>query len=88
MREIRMLRSMSGEGKRNACAVPRLSSTLRRQIGHNPKTIGHPGAGGSIAWADPDKRLAVAICHNRMFLPPNAAQDPIRQAVTAAFGAD
>jgi hypothetical protein len=28
VREIRMLRSMSGEGKRNACAVPRLSSTL------------------------------------------------------------
>jgi hypothetical protein len=27
VREIRMLRS-SGEGKRNACAVPRLSSTL------------------------------------------------------------
>jgi CubicO group peptidase (beta-lactamase class C family) len=61
---------------------------LGRQIGHNPRSIGHPGAGGSIAWADPDKRLAVAICHNRMFLPPNTAQDPIRQAVTAAFGAD
>ena len=61
---------------------------LGRQIGHNPRAIGHPGAGGSIAWADPDKRLAVAICHNRMFLPPNTAQDPIRQAVTVAFGAD
>jgi CubicO group peptidase (beta-lactamase class C family) len=61
---------------------------LGRQIGHNPRAIGHPGAGGSIAWADPDKRLAVAICHNRMFLPPNTAQDPIRRAVTAAFGAD
>jgi CubicO group peptidase (beta-lactamase class C family) len=61
---------------------------LGRQIGLNPRAIGHPGAGGSIAWADPDKRLAVAICHNRMFLPPNTAQDPIRQAVTAAFGTD
>jgi CubicO group peptidase (beta-lactamase class C family) len=61
---------------------------LGRQIGLNPRAIGHPGAGGSIAWADPDKRLAVAICHNRMFLPPNTAQDPIRQPVTAAFGTD
>ena len=61
---------------------------LGRQIGQNPRAIGHPGAGGSIAWADPDKRLAVTICHNRMFVPPNTAQDPIRQAVTAAFGAD
>jgi CubicO group peptidase (beta-lactamase class C family) len=61
---------------------------LGRQIGNNPRAIGHPGAGGSIAWADPDKRLAVAICHNRMFLPPNAAQDPIRQAIAVTFGAD
>ncbi len=37
--------------------------------GANPKTICHPGAGGSIGWADPDARLAVAICHNRMFNP-------------------
>jgi len=61
---------------------------LGRQIGNNLRAIGHPGAGGSIAWADADHRLAVAICHNRMFLPPNTAQDPIRQAVAAAFGAD
>jgi len=63
-------------------------ANLGRQIGNNPRAIGHPGAGGSIAWADPDKRYAVAICHNRMFVPPNASQDPIRQAVTMAFGAD
>lgn len=61
---------------------------LGRQIGNNPRALGHPGAGGSIAWADPDKRLAVAICHNRMFTPPNSALDPIRRAITAAFGAD
>jgi CubicO group peptidase (beta-lactamase class C family) len=61
---------------------------LGRQIGRNPRAIGHPGAGGSIAWADPDKRIAVAILHNRMFLPPNTAQDPIRQAITVAFGAE
>lgn len=32
-----------------------------------PGVICHPGAGGSIGWADPVNQLAVAICHNRMF---------------------
>lgn len=27
----------------------------------------HPGQGGSIAWADLDTGVAVAVCHNRMF---------------------
>lgn len=57
-------------------------------IGRNPNAFGHPGAGCSIGWADPDRRIAVAILHNRMMLPPATAQDPIRAAVTAAFGAD
>lgn len=60
---------------------------LGRLIGTNPRALGHPGAGCSLAWADPDKRIAVAIMHNRMCLPPAVSQDPIRQAVTAAFGA-
>ena len=29
--------------------------------------LAHPGAGGSIAWAELDAGLAVAICHDRMF---------------------
>ena len=45
-------------------------------VGTNPKTIYHPGAGGSIAWADPDTCLAVSICHNRMFNAPTAEHDP------------
>ncbi len=61
---------------------------LGRLIGTNPNAFGHPGAGCSIAWADPDRRLSVAILHNRMSLPPATSQDPIRAAVTAAFGAD
>jgi CubicO group peptidase (beta-lactamase class C family) len=62
-------------------------ANLGRLIGVNPRAIGHPGAGCSLAWADPDQRIAVSINHNRMCLPPATAQDPIRDAVTAAFGA-
>jgi CubicO group peptidase (beta-lactamase class C family) len=40
--------------------------------GSHPNLICSVGAGGSIAWADLDTGLAVAICHNRMFgdVPP------------------
>lgn len=36
-------------------------------IGTNTGILAHPGAGGSMAWADLDRKMAVAICHNRMF---------------------
>jgi CubicO group peptidase (beta-lactamase class C family) len=55
----------------------------------NPRAFGHPGAGGSIGWADPDENLAVAICHNRMFVPQTAQEDPvlpIANAVREALG--
>jgi len=58
-------------------------------IGRNPHTISHPGAGGSIGWADPDARLAVAICHNRMFdvqTPEGNPLQPIGEAVRKALG--
>jgi len=61
---------------------------LGRLIGTNPNAFGHPGAGCSIGWADPDKGIAVVIPHDRMVRPPTASQDPIRAAMTAAFGAD
>lgn len=61
---------------------------LGRLIGTNPNAFGHPGAGCSIGWADPDRKIAVAILHNRMCLPPATSQDPIRAAVTAAFGTE
>lgn len=38
-----------------------------RVFGDAPHVLGHPGAGGSYAWADMDTGLAVAILHNRMF---------------------
>lgn len=37
-----------------------------RPAGSGRRTVGHPGAGGQIAWADPDNKLAVAIFHNRL----------------------
>jgi len=58
-------------------------------VGRNPRTICHPGAGGSIGWADPDARLAVAICHNRMFDAPTPEGNPfvpIGNAVREALG--
>lgn len=33
----------------------------------NMRALCHPGMGGSGAWADPDTKVAVAFCHNRMF---------------------
>ena len=54
-----------------------------------PRAIWHPGAGGSIGWADPDQQLAVAVCHNRMFNTRDLADDPIlpiSKAAVAALG--
>jgi CubicO group peptidase (beta-lactamase class C family) len=39
--------------------------------------FGHPGVGGSLAWADPEEGLAVAFCHNRLFQPQTTDTDPI-----------
>ncbi len=58
-------------------------------VGRNPHIICHPGAGGSIGWADLDARLAVAICHNRMFDAPTPEGNPfvpIGDAVREVLG--
>jgi CubicO group peptidase (beta-lactamase class C family) len=58
-------------------------------IGEYPRILMHGGAGGSIAWADLDTRLSVAICHNRMFaaLPPGGHPfTEIGNAVRATAG--
>jgi len=41
----------------------------------NMRALCHPGMGGSIGWADPDLKLAVAFCHNRMFDTINIEED-------------
>ena len=58
-------------------------------IGRNPRAFGHPGAGGSIGWADPDAHLAVAIVKNRMLAPATPEDNPlveIADEVRAALG--
>jgi CubicO group peptidase (beta-lactamase class C family) len=55
----------------------------------SPRAIWHPGAGGSLGWADPEQNLAVAICHNRMFNAHNPTDDPIlpiSKAIISALG--
>ncbi|MEA1652896.1 serine hydrolase domain-containing protein [Nitrospirillum sp. BR 11164] len=41
----------------------------------NMRALCHPGMGGTIGWADPDLKLAVAFCHNRMFDTVDITQD-------------
>lgn len=51
------------------------------------EVLAHPGAGGSIAWAQLDRGLSVAIVHNRMFAsvaehpdhPFSAIADAVRE---------
>lgn len=55
------------------------------------RAICHPGQGGSIGWADPQLKLAVAICHNRLFNASSIADDsilPIANAVREALGVE
>jgi CubicO group peptidase (beta-lactamase class C family) len=44
---------------------------------NSPRAIWHPGAGGSMGWADLDTGLAASICHNRMYNAPPGAPNPI-----------
>ena len=35
-------------------------------FGPNPRSFGHPGAGGALGWADPDAQIAIGYTMNRM----------------------
>jgi CubicO group peptidase (beta-lactamase class C family) len=52
-------------------------------VGSSPHLLAQTGAGNNIGWADPDSGLAVAITHNKF---GNAYNQPLRTAVTRAFG--
>lgn len=55
----------------------------------NPRAICCPGAGGSIAWADLDRGISVAICHNRMLNKRGSLDHPlvpVADAVREALG--
>lgn len=50
-------------------------------LGNNAQILHHPGAGGSIGWAELDTGLAVAINHN--FMRDAVGEDPFTPIVSA-----
>jgi CubicO group peptidase (beta-lactamase class C family) len=57
----------------------------------NAHALCHPGMGGSIGWADIERRLAVAFCHNRMFdtvVPAEDSRTLVGDAIRTALGLD
>jgi len=61
----------------------------RTQAVGNPRALCHPGAGGSIGWADLDNNISVAICLNRMYNCKSREDDsvlPIALAVRNSLG--
>ena len=43
-----------------------LSTPEFADMGPNPETFGHPGAGGSVGYADPARRMSFSYCTNYM----------------------
>lgn len=53
-------------------------------VAEEGRVLAHPGAGGAVAWADLDRGLAVAICHDRMF--HGGPEHPFRALAEAVRG--
>jgi CubicO group peptidase (beta-lactamase class C family) len=51
-------------------------------FGPNPRTFGHPGAGGSLGFADPDAKIGFGYVMNKM--GPYIVVDPRARALTNA----
>jgi CubicO group peptidase (beta-lactamase class C family) len=51
-------------------------------MGPNPRTFGHPGAGGSLGFADPDAKVGFGYAMNQM--NNEALLDPRPAALIAA----
>jgi CubicO group peptidase (beta-lactamase class C family) len=62
-------------------------NTARRLFGASRNAFGHPGAGGSHAFADPENRISFAYAMNQMeqSLLPNEKSLRIVDAIYRAF---
>jgi CubicO group peptidase (beta-lactamase class C family) len=57
-------------------------------FGSSPRAFGHPGAGGSFAFADPDVRVGYAYAMNKMdfYLIDDPREKALRDATYRAIG--
>jgi CubicO group peptidase (beta-lactamase class C family) len=64
------------------------NSASTAPMGDSPTSVGHPGAGGSVAWADRTRGVGVAILKNHMLAPAKSVDNPltlIGDAIRAAL---
>lgn len=54
-------------------------------MGPNPASFGHPGFGGSVAFADPARRIGMAYVTNTMRNPDEQWIDPRLAPLLQAF---
>ena len=54
-------------------------------FGPNPRNFGHPGAGGSLGFADPDKRVGFGYVMNQMKVGVNAEAPTCRRLINALY---